>query len=213
LKSEQPQLEFKSYAVTPCSMMVWPPIVSSGWASSTLSDFSYPWEKETPPRMLFSAQHDRDWLYCLFEVRDQNIQVFVDSNTKDEVILGDRVEIFLRQDESMSLYYGLEVDFHGRVYDYRASYHRQFDPQWAWPVGHLKVKAHRTPDGYWVALAISKESLTQLGLLKNNQLQAGLFRGQCISRNTMRWISWATPESPTPDFHIPSAFGIFTIES
>lgn len=190
---------------------------SPQWMKATaLTDFIYPWEKETPPLTSFKALHSKDWLYCLYQVKDENIQVLVKSNNKSEVVSSDRVEIFFRKDAAMSPYYGLELDPHGRVYDYEARFHRSFDPTWHWPTGQLIVKAHRTHDGYSVEVAISKQSLRQLGLLKGNKLEAGLFRGNCIEithdNSNIKWISWIRPDAPTPDFHIPSAFGFLVLE-
>jgi hypothetical protein len=92
-----------------------------------------------------------------------------------------------------------------------------FDDTWTWPSGHLIIKANRFEKGYSVEVAISKESLKQLGLLKGNKLEAGLFRGECTelidgSESKIKWISWVKPDSKTPDFHIPSAFGVLILE-
>jgi hypothetical protein len=112
-------------------------------------------------------------------------------------------------------YYGLELDPNGRVYDYQAEYHRKFNPQWTWPVGQLIVKANKTTDGYTVEVAISKKSLKELQLLKGNVLEAGVYRGDCIEitedNSKIKWISWVRPDSPTPNFHIPSSFGILKL--
>lgn len=188
------------------------------WKNATeLTDFIYPWEKETPPLTSFKALHSKDWLYLLYQVKDQNVQVLVKSNEKQEVIYSDRVEIFLRKNEKMSPYYGLELDPNGRVYDYEATLHRKFNDRWTWPVGQLKVSASRTADGYIVEVAMSKKSLKQLGLLHGNKLEAGLFRGDCSEaavgmESNIKWISWVKPDSATPDFHIPSAFGLLVME-
>jgi hypothetical protein len=65
-------------------------------------------------------------------------------------------------------------------------------------------------------VAIRKESLVKLGLLKNNKLEAGLFRGECVSlegdQANMSWISWMKPTSETPDFTYLSAFGTIGAE-
>lgn len=190
----------------------------SQWTiANELTDFIYPWENETPPRTSFKALHSNDWLYCFYNVIDENVQVLVKSNEKKEVIYSDRVEIFFRKDEKMSPYYGLELDPHGRVYDYEAEFHRKFNPNWTWPAGQLIVKASRTGDGYTVELAVSKESLRQFGLLKGNKIEAGIFRGECIeiiegADSKIKWISWVKPDSETPNFHIPSAFGLLVLE-
>jgi len=103
-----------------------------------------------------------------------------------------------------------------RVLDYIGEFHRQFDTSWSWPAGHLKTKTDKRKDGYTVEIAISKKSLTDLGLIKNNTLQAGLYRADCLElKGTCRkfqWISWVKPDSKTPDFHIPSSFGVLKLE-
>ena len=191
---------------------------SPQWKSGTeLTDFIYPWEKETPPLTAFKALHSKDWLYCFYKVVDESVLVLVKTNEKSEVIYSDRVEIFFRKDEKMQPYYGLELDPNGRVYDYEAEFHRKFNPTWTWPAGQLIVKASRTTDGYIVELAVSKESLKQLGLLKGNKIEAGIFRGECIeliegADSKIKWISWVKPNSETPNFHIPSAFGLLVLE-
>ncbi len=184
--------------------------------AAELSAFSYPWENEKAPFTSFKALHSKDWLYCFYKVKEENINVYVKNNDKSEVVYSDRVEIFFRKDDRLSPYYCLELDPHGRVYDYEAEYHRKFNPNWSWPVKQLIVKANKLKDGYSVEIAISKRSLMQLGLLKGKSIEAGLYRGECIEitedNSKIKWISWVRPDSPTPDFHIPSSFGVLELE-
>lgn len=181
-----------------------------------LTDFIYPWENEKPPFTSFKALHSDNWLYCLYKVEDNNINVFVKTNKKNEVVSSDRVEIFFRKDQQLSPYYGLELDPNARVYDYEANYHRNFNPSWSWPEGQLIVKANKYSGGYTVEVAVSKKSLKELSLLNGNKIEAGIFRGNCTEitedNSKIKWISWVKPDSPTPDFHIPSAFGILILE-
>ena len=182
-----------------------------------LDDFIYPWETVKPLPTSFRAMHNKDWLYCLYRVTDKNINVFVKDNTKREVLPSDRVEIFLRRDAQMRPYYGLEIDPHGRVYDYEAFLRQSENGEWHWPEGELLIKSSIHKDGYVVEFAISKKSLTGLGLIKDSKIEAGLFRGDCVNLNggvkaDIKWISWVKPDSPTPNFHIPSAFGLLILE-
>ena len=181
-----------------------------------LTDFAYPWENEITHSVTFSALHNKDWLYCLFTVRDKDVKIFRVNDDKSEVIKSDRVEIFFRQDDRLSPYYCLELDPLARIYDYEAQYHRIFKTDWSWPAGQLIVKTHQTEDGYSVEIAVHKNSLRNLGLLKDDLIEAGLYRAECISINDtgaeMKWISWMMPDSPTPDFHIPSSFGVLLLE-
>lgn len=190
---------------------------AAAWSQAELlCDFTYPWESEPAPRTTFRGLHSAQWLYFLFDVEDSRVHVDFVEHSKLEVIDSSRVEIFLRRNENMSPYYCLELDASGRVLDYVGHFHRQFDFQWSWPPESLKVSAIRRSHGYTVEGAISKSSLASLGVLTdNNRLQAGLFRAECTRtvtpRDHMRWISWRRPDAPTPDFHIPSAFGILQL--
>lgn len=187
------------------------------WKKATvLSDFRYPWEEATAPSTKFRALHNDAWLYCLFEISDDHVHVFRDNDDKSEVAASSRAEIFFRIDEKLTPYYCLEIDPAGRVMDYQATHYRKFDLGWSWPAAQLIVKADRRKDGYTVELAISKSSLKNLGVLKNNSLQAGIFRGDCLpgreGEREFKWISWVKPHSKTPDFHIPSSFGLLNLE-
>jgi hypothetical protein len=185
-------------------------------SASLLSDFTYPWEDESAPDMEFRALHDDQWLYCFFRVRDKNVLTYVKESTKEEVLLGDRVELFLSTDENLTSYYGIEIDPNARVYDYHAAHYRKFNAAWQWPDGQLQIIAKKSVDGYDVSVSMSIQSLKELGLLHNQTLRAGIFRGKCMEINLtedrMRWISWVRPDSATPDFHIPSAFGTFVLQ-
>ena len=152
------------------------------WAQANkLSDFQYPWNDNPPPNLTFQGLHDSKYVYGLYTVYDpKKILFYQRENKEKEILLSDRVEIFFRKNINMDPYFGLELDPLGRIYDYKAQYHRKFYPDWTWPSGQLKVKAEVNPTGYTVEFCISKKSLKELGLLKNNTLEAGLYRGECI---------------------------------
>jgi hypothetical protein len=133
-----------------------------------------------------------------------------------EVVDSDRVEIFFKSDDRLDPYYCLEMDPRGRVLDYRASFYRKFEYNWQWPGSNqLQIKSDYTDQGYTIEGSITMASLKELNLLKNNELQAGLFRGECLKmrdpESTFSWISWIKPESVRPDFHIPSSFGVIKL--
>ena len=183
--------------------------------ANALTDFHYPWENETTPYTEFRALHTDDWVYFLFRIKDDDVNIRQVTNDKREVAASSRAEIFFRIDEKLKPYYCLEIDPLGRVLDYEATYHRNFDVNWSWPANQLIIKSSQQTDGYIVEFAISKKSLQQLGLLKNNVLQAGLFRANCShtanAGEEFKWISWMKPDSKTPDFHIPSSFGVLRL--
>ncbi|HEY5748784.1 MAG TPA: carbohydrate-binding family 9-like protein [Chryseolinea sp.] len=191
---------------------------SASWEHAyALDDFVFPWEPGQPRAAItFRALHDDDALYWQFRVQDSDIKTYVNTNEKSEVLFSDRVEIFLSTNPTLSTYYCLEIDSLARVYDYRASHYRKFDIHWQWPSGQLWAGARRDEGGYVVTGRIGLQSLTDLGLLTNGILRGGLYRGKCMEINlekeAMQWISWVRPASATPDFHIPSSFGIFQLE-
>lgn len=180
-----------------------------------LTDFIYPWEDAKPSFTSFKALHSRDSLYCLFDVKDEEVLIYVDTNEESEAIYSDRAEIFLRKDPSMSPYYCLEIDPIPRIFDCKGEFHLNLDKDWTWPKGHLIVKTDRKEDGYTIEIAISKKSLRDLELLNDNKIEAGLYRAECVKLYgmdaTFRWISWIKPDSEKPDFHIPSSFGILKL--
>ncbi len=185
-----------------------------------LKDFSYPWLEEEPKETSFKALYDTNYLYVQFVVKDSNIHIYYKDGNKREVAESDRVELFFRRDKDLEPYYCLEIDPNGKVLDYRAMYYRKFEDAWSWPKGHLFVKTDVKTDGYCVEVKISLESLKRLGLLSENKIQTGIFRGDCIAlpkgnnkESTIKWISWIDPKTKSPDFHVPSSFGILELTS
>lgn len=189
-----------------------------GWEmANELTDFSFPWRADDPPATSFRALWDQDFLYFLYRAEDTEIVSKQEGLGERDVVESDRVEIFFKSDDKMTPYYALELDALGRVLDNKANYYRNFDKTWNWPEGHLQLKASVDATGYWVEGAISLESLRNLGVYQDDyQLKAGLFRGEyrhlAPGEVEVRWISWILPDSETPDFHIPSAFGILQLE-
>ena len=191
---------------------------SRSWRkANVLKDFVYPWDSAAPvPATSFAALWDGKWLYCLYRVQDDSVITLVKNNDRMDVGGSDRVEMFLKKNDSMNLYYCMELDADGRRLDYNAAYYRRMNYPWSWPAEDLIVKATRVRGGYNVEFAVSVSSLQQFGLLEGGRLQAGLFRAECKGilngRADLRWISWVRPKSDHPDFHIPSAFGTLVLE-
>ena len=185
--------------------------------AGAISDFSFPWEDERAPKTEFRALYDNEYFYFKFDVEDENVLTFVKDNHKMEVVHSDRVEIFFRQDEKLDPYYCLEMDAIGRVLDYKTRYYRNFEYEWSWPGSErIVVNASETSKGYIIEGKITLSSLKELGLLNDNILQAGLYRGYCMRlpnpEGKFKWISWVNPKVDKPDFHIPSSFGLLKFE-
>ena len=186
------------------------------WQQATaLTEFHYPWEDEVAPPTIFKALHDEAWIYFLFVINDSDVNIRRRKDHKTEVAASSRAEIFFRTDDKLNPYYCLEMDPLGRVLDYKGNYHRKFDTDWSWPKGQLLISTEQRADGYSIELALSKKSLDDLGLLRDNTLQAGLFRANCKFKSRdeeeFKWISWMHPDAKEPDFHIPSSFGILRL--
>lgn len=181
----------------------------------SINDFTYPWRKDAPPSTSFAAYYDDSYLHFRFVAKGPKPLVYVKDNNKLEVIQSERVEIFFREDEKMNPYYVLEMDPHGRVLDYKAKHYREFERSWSWPES-LDIKTEIVEDGYTLQGKFSLSLLKEFELLRNNQIQIGLYRGHCVhlenNKGTIQWISWIDPKSPEPDFHVPTSFGTLTLD-
>jgi hypothetical protein len=190
---------------------------SLNWENAqVLTGFIYPWTVQPPPAISFRALWDESRFYFRFDVQTTRALIHVHDNNKMEVVDSDRVEIFFKTDDRLDPYYCLEIDPLGRVLDYRARFYRKFDYNWKWPGNNdLQIKSVYTDSGYTVEGSITMETICQLNLLNNNELQAGLFRGECLKirdpESRFSWISWIKPASVRPDFHIPSSFGVIEL--
>lgn len=178
-----------------------------------LPAFDYPWRNEVAPATSFRALWDELYFYFLYEVEQDNIQSNLQSG--QPVVTSDRVEIFFRRNAELNPYYSLEMDAQGRLLSTLNTYYRNIDRSWTWPAGHFDRYAGTTEAGYWVKGRISLASLRILGLLPSQSLQAGLFRGEYVYSGQQiveeKWISWVPPDTPKPDFHTPSAFGLLKL--
>lgn len=184
--------------------------------ANVLTDFTYPWRPESPPATRFSALWDGTYFYFLYRAEDPQIIIPQRGLGEQDAVNSDRVEIFFKADDQMNPYYALEMDALGRMYDTKSSLYRNIDPDWDWPKDDHVLKASIDETGYWLEGALSIASLRELGLYKDdNLLKAGLYRGEYRKMEDgsidIGWISWIIPDSETPDFHIPSSFGILEL--
>lgn len=181
-----------------------------------LTDFSYPWREETAPATTFKALWTDSHFFFLYRAADTEIITKERGLGERDPVDSDRVEIFFKANDKMDPYYALEMDALGRLLDTEGRYHRNIDFDWNWPEGELVLQASRDNSGYVVEGSISFASLEELGMYKgDNELQAGLYRGEYVTDDkgeiATKWISWVMPDSETPDFHIPSSFGLLKL--
>ncbi|MEX0313656.1 MAG: carbohydrate-binding family 9-like protein [Allomuricauda sp.] len=182
--------------------------------ANILNEFSQPWRSEPMQETTFRALHTDEYLYLRYDVKDNDLIIYDGYQKKRDIIRSDRVEIFIRKDEELKTYYCLEVDPNGAVLDFAASNYRVFDDNWTWPKGHLHTVGKILDDGYRLDMIISKESLKDLELLKDDTLEAGIFRADTDvlpdaenPDGDFKWITWVDPNTKEPDFHVPTSFG------
>lgn len=184
-----------------------------------LTDFCYPWQNNIPTTTVFKALYDENDLFLRFEVEDEHILISRLDSSKMGVVYSDRVEVFFRQNNTLDPYYCLEIDPEAKILDYKARHYRKFDYNWSWPQASLAARSQSNAAGYTIDLKISLASLKALGVLKENTLEAGLYRANCIKLSgnkavdsEIEWISWIAPKTETPDFHVSSSFGVLELE-
>jgi Carbohydrate family 9 binding domain-like len=181
-----------------------------------LTDFSFPWEATPPSPTAFRALLHEGCLRFRFECVDQDL-ILAEGQTEKERVLGsDRVEIFFATSLELSSYFCLEMDPRGLVYQYRARHYRQFDDApWA-PA--LELRAALDAPRYAVEGSLPLACLRDLGVLApgGRELLAGVYRADFSRRSPtvvhFGWMSWVSPASERPDFHLPSSFGTWLLD-
>ena len=179
--------------------------------ASRLRDFRLYWRSEEPLATSFKALHDEQFLYLFYEVYDPDIQSKLPALDTTLAVQSDRVEIFFKHPDDSLPYYALEMDCLGRLFDSKGEFGQYIDADWNWPVEDLLIVTDITEQGYTLEARVSKSSLRALDLIYDERIQAGLYRADYITHESgerePRWISWVKPNSPKPNFHIPSSFG------
>ena len=186
-------------------------------AAEPLQDFVFPWQDRTPPPTEFRAVYNDAHFFFQFIVEDPEVVLEDDVDQNLAVIGSDRVELFFAANDSLNPYYQLEMDPRTWVFDAKSYLYRKVDENWNWP--GMKTFAEIEAAGYILQGKIPMASFDELGLWRDEgktMLTCGVFRAEFESVRpdsiAHHWVSWITPESPTPDFHIPSAFGQFQFE-
>jgi len=202
------------------------------WAEAAVEKhFVFPWKQSPAPATEFRALWSDTHFYFHYRVQDADIVVLENPRDAGDVVCEDRVEFFLSRDERMNDYFCVEIDSRGRVFDYRASYYRRFDPNWNFT--GLETKASPVFDGYQVEGRIPLENISALGfpaLRQGAKVRFGIYRAEfshdrsgrpVVQRETVHnlgrggdgpppieeWISWVDPKTSEPDFHVPSSTG------
>ncbi|MFH4964784.1 sugar-binding protein [Gaetbulibacter sp. M235] len=184
--------------------------------ANNLSDFHSPWEEIKNTETKFKALWDGDYLFFCFEVLDNTIHVDKIDDSFNSINKSDRVELFFRSNASLNPYYCLEIDPTPRIMDFKAYPKKNFDFNWNWPQDDLIVKSSSNSKGFSVEGKISIASLNKLNLIRNNIIEAGIYRAKYFKKENSVfepiWLTWIDPETETPNFHIASSFGVFKLE-
>lgn len=179
--------------------------------ADVLTDFVSAWSEATPSRIEFRSLWDSKNLYFYFKVFDNEVNIVKNDNSKTSIANSDRVELFFKTNDMPSPYYCLEIDPTSRILDFKANPERNFEFDWNWPKNELIVKSDIQNDFFTVEGAISMASLKKLDLIKNNEIETGIYRAKYNkSKNLIyepTWISWVNPNTKLPDFHTPKSFG------
>ncbi len=186
------------------------------YQAECLNDFRNPWNSEGNLYTEFRALWDLEYLYFKFDSVDNSIYINEEDITYESIRGSDRDEIFFRKNKDLLPYYCVEIDSKARIMDFKAKPHKDFDFGWSFPKEHLKVKSYVTRTGYSVEGAFSIKFLKSLNLIHNGIIETGIFRAKFTKQEGLEykpiWITWIDPQTRTPDFHIPSSFGIINLE-
>jgi hypothetical protein len=188
------------------------------WSSAdVLLDFISAWDDNAPEKIEFKALWDTKNIYFCFTVFDNLVHIDKKNNSFDCIGNSDRVELFFRTDANLNPYYCLEIDPTARIMDFIAYPDKNFNFDWDWPKKDLFVKSHINNDSFTVEIAISISSLKKLNLIKENKIETGIFRAKYYEQENSTfeptWISWVNPNTKSPNFHTPTAFGVLKLKA
>ena len=184
--------------------------------AAVFSDFISPWDTLMNSKTEFKALWDKKQLFFCFTVYDTQIHIDKKDNSVSSIGNSDRVEIFFRTDKNLNPYYCLEIDTEARIMDFIAYPNKKFDFNWNWPKNNINVKSSKNSISYTVEGAISIASLKTFKLIKNNRIEAGIFRAKYNATDTLdfepTWITWINPNTLEPNFHVASSFGTLLLQ-
>jgi hypothetical protein len=149
-----------------------------------------------------------------FECVDEDLVLPEGPTAKERALGADRVEIFFATDLSLQRYFGLEMSPRGDVADYAARFYREID--WSWSFEGLVLEPEIREGSYSVSGSIPLAFLRDLGVLRGQEMFAGLYRAEFHHKpdGTVHygWMPWVNPRTEKPDFHVPSSFGVLELK-
>ena len=183
--------------------------------AEVLTDFVSVWDYEKPAKIEFKSLWDSDKLYFNFKVFDNEVHIDKRDDSIKSIANSDRVELFFRTNALLDPYYCLEIDPTPRVMGFMAYPNKNFDFSWNWPKNDFDVKSDIQKNFFTVEGSISLASLRKFNLIKENKIEAGIFRAKYNKKENSifepTWISWVNPKTETPNFHLASSFGVLNL--
>ena len=181
--------------------------------ANMLSNFVSAWDNEPVKKIEFKSLRNDKYLFFCFKVHDSEIHIDNKDDSVESIGNSDRVELFFRTNERLNPYYCLEIDPTPRIMDFIAYPNKNFNFNWNWPKKDILVKSQIVNDYFIVEGQISMASLKEFNLVKNNKIEAGIYRAKFNKQENLTfeptWISWVNPNTETPNFHTPTSFGEF----
>lgn len=91
----------------------------SAWKDAAVVEFQFPWDFQTGAKQKTTARllWDDDNLYIAYDCEDSDVVAHYDKRD-DPTYKDDAVEIFIYPGKNRNLYYGLEMNARGTLYDY-----------------------------------------------------------------------------------------------
>ena len=183
---------------------------ASAWQQAQAIKFACDWQgkncdatRETEIRILWTA----DFLYLKFQAKYRNITVFPDARPdgwRDKLWDRDVAEVFLQPDSSDPFRYKeIEVSPNGFWIDLNISHGELAEMK-----SGLKRRVHQDAQNhFWIAeLCIPMKSLV-LNFDPAREWRVNFFRVEG-EKEPRFYSAWSPTNSPEPNFHVPSAFGI-----
>jgi len=180
-----------------------------------LTDFTFPWDDREPPATEFRALWDEERLHFRFDCVDHDFVLDTSATLRERVIGSDRVEVFLSPGLELDPYFCLEMDPRGEVLAYRCRTYRQFD--WEWQCPGIDLAATMAGSTYVVVGSVPLATLRSLHVLRAGSCEffTGVYRAEFSHQPDgsihAGWLTWCSPGTPTPDFHVPGSFGKFEL--
>lgn len=187
------------------------------WSKAeVLTDFVSPWDCDQEAKNIeFRALSNENKLFVSFKVYDKEIHTNNNDDSNCSINNSDRVELFLRSNKNLNPYYCLEIDPSSRLMDFKAYPNKVFDFNWKWCRNELMIRSSIQDSFFCVEVSITLNSLREKNLLKGNLMETGIFRAKYKKNvdGNMKpiWVSWVKPNTKTPNFHLPSSFGVLEL--